>query len=73
MLTCHHCLRWIGSDTPYHTWIETGKCRRCIVAKSENGHECAWCLDEWRIAPKPGESHGICERHAQILTATVVP
>ena len=24
---------------------------------------CAWCQQEQGVAPQPGESHGICQKH----------
>ncbi len=31
--------------------------------------DCAWCLKEQGIAPAPGDSHGICRRHADVQYA----
>lgn len=63
MIRCQRCLEPLTPDTPYAVWIATGKCRRCLIARSESGHECAWCLGEFKIEPREDESHGICERH----------
>jgi hypothetical protein len=63
MLHCQRCLAPLDPSTPYAAWIATGKCRRCLIARSESGNECSWCLAEFRIDPTPGESHGICARH----------
>lgn len=30
---------------------------------------CAWCLREQGIAAQPGDSHGICEHHAAVISA----
>ena len=30
---------------------------------------CAWCMKEEGIAPKPGESHTICQRHRAAVLA----
>lgn len=70
-LTCQRCLEPIGPDTPYRVWINTGKCRRCLIGRSSSGNECSWCLEEFWIAPKDGESHGICRRHEQEMAARV--
>ena len=32
------------------------------------GNKCSWCLEEQGIAPQ-NESHGICERHMELLLA----
>lgn len=30
---------------------------------------CAWCMKEEGVAPRPGESHGICQRHRAAVLA----
>jgi hypothetical protein len=67
LLTCQRCLEPLTSETPAGTWINTGQCRRCLIARSESGNECAWCLSEFGIEPRVNDSHGICRRHEREL------
>jgi hypothetical protein len=32
---------------------------------------CAWCQQEQGVKPQAGESHGICQRHAKAMLATI--
>lgn len=70
-LTCNRCGQTTGLDTPYRTWIATGRCRACLIGRSESNNECSWCLEEFQIEAKPGESHGICARHSDEMDSRI--
>ena len=49
--------------------VGRGGRQRQPIAYSEQGNPCAWCLRDAGVKAKPGDSHGICRRHADELTA----
>lgn len=50
---------------------EEGEHYRRPVATSPAEFVCAWCQKERGEPGKPGENHGICDRHAASMRAEI--
>lgn len=50
-----------------------GECRiaQTKIGRSASGNECAWCCAEFKVAPTPNVSHGICQRHADEMATRI--